>query len=124
MPIRIWIDRDPGVVRGVVDGSFESEQMMEALNGILSDDDFVPGMPVVSDHRTVTTVLTREQAMAVAGRLVSMGPELSRMRWAVITTNTASYGMMRMLAVLLEDAGVELRIFEDPEQAEAWALGD
>lgn len=123
MPIRIWIDQECGIVRGVVEGAFETAEMMEALNGILEDDAFTPGTPVLSDHRTVSTVLTREQAMAVAARLAAMAPQLAGMRWAVVTTHPASYGMMRMLSVLLEDAGVEMRIFEEMDEAEGWALG-
>lgn len=124
MPIRIWIDKDRGLVRGVVEGDFETDGMLEAMNGVLEDEDFLPGMPVVSDHRSVGTVLTRDQAMAVAGRLTALAPRLSGMRWAVVTIHPASYGMMRMLSVLLEEAGVEMRIFEVMEPAEAWALAD
>jgi hypothetical protein len=120
MPIKYWIEKDHRRIRAVVSGDITIDDVFTAIKGATEDADFEPGFDVLSDHTEVVAPLTTKQAEQMSSYLSSLSKVMAHSRWAVITKNPASYGMMRMLSVFLEEVPMELKIFETMEEADKW----
>lgn len=120
MPIRIWIDKERRLVRSEVSGSFSKEEILNGVNEAVSHTDFESGFNVLLDHTRVTEFITTPQAHGMARHLESLAEHWANTRWAVVTREPASYGLMRMMSVLVERIPMEVRIFETIDEAEEW----
>ena len=120
MPIKYWIEKDHRRIRAVVSEDITVDDVFTAIKGATEDADFEPGFDVLSDHTEVVAPLTTKQAEQMSSYLSSLSKVMAHSRWAVITKNPASYGMMRMLWVFLEEVPMELKIFETMEEAYKW----
>ena len=99
MPIKVWIDRDQRLIRSEVSGSFSEEDILNGINESVRHPDYEPGFDVLSDHTRVTEFITTAQAYSMARHLEFLSEQMANVRWAVVTREPASYGMMRMMAV-------------------------
>jgi hypothetical protein len=120
MPIMVWIDKDQRLIRSEVSGSFSEEAISNAINESVGHPDYEPGFNVLSDHTRVTEFITTPQAYSMARHLESLSDQMANVRWAVVTREPASYGMMRMMSVLVERVPMEVQIFATIEEAEEW----
>jgi hypothetical protein len=120
MAIRYWIDKDRKLIRAELTGSFTIEEMFNVIKDTLNDPGFEKGFNILSNHLKVKRFITTPQVKGLAGLLASFRHVLENAKWAVVTVNPASFGMMRMLAVYLEDVPMELRIFETEREALQW----
>ena len=120
MPIKYWIEKDHRRVRAVVSGDFTIDDVFRAIQSSTEDADFEPGFDVLSDHTDVGEPLTTQQARQMSSYIESLSRALAHSRWAVITKKPASFGMMRMLSVFLEQVPMVLRVFGNLEEAERW----
>jgi hypothetical protein len=48
---------------------------------------------------------------------------IGRARWGLVVSDPASYGMGRMAEALSEGTSIELRVWRDLAEAEAWVRG-
>lgn len=80
-----------------------------------------PGFNIVSDHREIGEPATRAQLEELVSHIATLREYFVGSRWAVIVGTAASYGMMRMLAVLAERVPLSVQVFTDPADAERWA---
>ncbi len=94
----------------------------EALKGFLADPDYRPGMGVIHDWRRLLTASPSTEIMARAEYVTEI-PAMKGTRWALIVAGTVTYGMGRMAEILMETSSVELRVFRDMAEAEAWVRG-
>ena len=94
--------------------------MFRAIRSSTEDSGFEPGFDVLSDHTDVGKPLTTEQALQLSSYLDSLRSVMQHSRRAVVTSKPASFGMMRMLSVYLEQAPMILRFFKTLEEAEKW----
>jgi hypothetical protein len=120
MPIKYWIEKDHHRVRAVVSGDITIDDVYRAIQGSTEDADFEPGFDVLSDHTDVGQPLTIQQAKQMSSYLESLSGVMAHSRWAVITNQPASFGMMRMLSVFLEQVPMVLKVFGTLEEAERW----
>ena len=120
MPIRIWIDKDQRLIRSEISGSFSEEDILNAINESVAHPGYEPGFNVLSDHTRVTEFITTPQAYSMARHLESLSEQMANVRWAVVTREPASNGMMRVMSVLVERVPMEVQIFETIEEAEEW----
>jgi stage II sporulation SpoAA-like protein len=120
VPVTHTLDDTHRIVRLVLSGTLTTAEMLEALDWAARAVAGRPKYRVLSDHRGVDTPATREQIEAVVAHLGREGSGFHGTRWAVVTINPASYGMIRMLAVLAETIPIEVGIFERVADAEAW----
>jgi len=58
--------------------------------------------------------------LEISSYLKNLYGVMAHSRWAVITKNPASYGMMWILSVFFEEVPMELNIFGTMEAAERW----
>ncbi len=119
MTVSCQIDPEARLVRIAIIGDFTVAEMVATV--MESAKAAEPGYNIVSDHREIGTPATRNQMEHLAMLLANLRSTFAGARWAVIVSKAASFGMMRMLAVLLESADIRLEVFHDAETAERWA---
>lgn len=120
MPIKQWVEPDRRRIRAVVDGDCSIFEMLGAIDFAIRDPDFVPGFDVLSDHTKIGEPLTTPQAQAIVTHLEGLAEQMAGSRWAVVTRKPASYGMMRMLSVLIKSVPMRLEVFSSFDEAEQW----
>ena len=103
-----------------VSGTLTLNEILDAIHRSVTDPAYQPGFGVLSDHTAVEEPLTPSQAREMAARLEELSASLGGSRWAVVTAQPASYGMIRMVSALVEPAGIDVRVFSSHEEAEAW----
>lgn len=120
MPIDCWIEQDRHRVRAEVRGDFSTEDILRAISDAVSHPEFERGFNILSDHRQIGQPITTAQMQEMTAHLRRLAAEFAGSRWAVVTTKPASYGMMRMLSVMLEDMPLHVHVFDGLAAAEAW----
>ena len=120
MPIEYWIEKDRRRIRAVVSGDVKTEEILQTLKGSTEHSDFQPGFDILSDHTDVGEPLSTQQARLMSAYLMGIRKMMAHSRWAVVTRKPASFGMMRMLAVFLEEVPMTLRVFGTLVEAEEW----
>ena len=88
------------------------------MESILADPRYKPGMGVLHDWRRRTRVLDAAEIEARSSHLA--GSRFPPMRWALLVERAVDFGMGRMAEALLDASDIELRVFQDPAEAEAW----
>lgn len=73
----------------------------------------------LSDYRGIELSATSEDMRAIAS-IFGANASFFRGRNAVVVASQAAYGMARMFEALAEPYGLEIRIFEDVAEAEAY----
>lgn len=101
------------------DGDASFDEWREAVEAALRHPDHRPGMGVLHDWRGLRAAPSAEELHPRASYAKRLGPR----RWAVVVEGQAGYGMGRMAEILTEPMPVELRVFQDIREAEAWARG-
>lgn len=119
MPVSLTIDHDTRLIRIGIVGDFATAEMVDVVLRAAAGARG-PGYDIISDHREIGTPATRAQMDGLVALLATRREQFAGARWAVIVSKPASYGMMRMLAVLLETIPIELAIFQDDVSAERW----
>jgi hypothetical protein len=119
MAVQAKLERDLKRVVIHVSGTVLVEDVLAAIDGIVADPDFGPGYDVLSDHRQVELPLTPDATKAWLGHLERGIERVRGCRWAAVATSPASYGMMRMLSVLIKDV-LTLEVFKEMDAAERW----
>ncbi len=120
MPITHRIDRTSGIVYVDVRGSPTTAEMRGAINRVVTDPEGVPGYGILSDHRGIDTPATTNQVQALLTHLTGLKSSFGSIRWAIVVKKPASFGMMRMLAVLAEQVPAQIEVFRDVEAAKKW----
>ena len=117
MPICSSVDHQSCLINFTVSGTITAEEMVHAIDVILPQLDDTCGYDIISDHRDLRTPATPAQITRLVEHLVTHGQRLHGCRAAIIVASEASYGMMRMLAVRAEKAGILVGVFWDLQTA-------
>jgi hypothetical protein len=77
----------------------------------------------VLDIRSSDSVLNRSirELRAIADSFL-MRASMVDNRLAIVTTGGARFGLMRMASTWVELAGIEVKVFRDPDEARVWVL--
>ena len=122
MPITYRIDAEQRLVEVRISGTFTMDEVLDRIEEIFRDPDFRRGFSFLSDHTGLTEFLTPAQARELVSFLERSADQVAGTKWAVVTTHPASYGMFRMVSVLVEKIPMSLAIFRSPDEARAWLL--
>ena len=120
MPISYRIDRPVRLIRSTVEGDFTAAEMLACVSEAVHEAG-ERGYQIVSDHRLIGEPATRDQVELLVEHLTDLRRFVRDARWAVVVSKPASFGMMRMFAVLAERVPLTVRVFTDAEEAEQWA---
>ena len=107
-------------VQIVLSGILSFKEMEHTINSIVEDPSFSRGYDVFSDHTRLEKPIEADQAKKLAEYLETLREYFSDSRWAIVTKMEASYGMMRMLSVLLEKIPIVVEVFYSYDEAEKW----
>jgi SpoIIAA-like len=124
MAITYRIDKFKGIVNTVVEDTFTTKDILHTFDSFLADPDFKPAFQLLSDHRNLKKPITTEQIKFIVDYVKKHRNEFQFSRWAMVVSTPVSYGMMRMLSMLLESAFVEVRVFKDIAEASIWLVAD
>jgi hypothetical protein len=116
VPIHYDVDGDNELVRVFVEGTTDAKDWTDAIADMVANPDFTPKRLLVDVRRHES--VAPSEIMWKIGELP--GPGARNARWALVVSHPASEGMALMLATLVAEAGVEVRTFRDPDEAEAW----
>jgi hypothetical protein len=122
MPVG-WSIRD-GLVRLVSEEEATFEEWRDAIDAALADSHYSAGMAVLHDVRRMRRVPSAIEAQQRVDVLAARTRTSKVSRWATVVDRAALYGTGRMGEAFAGRAGVEFRVFKDPDKAEAWARGD
>jgi hypothetical protein len=117
---------ESGLVRIESWGLCNAEEWKAALKGLLVHSDFHPGMGLVNDRRRLEMppgVAAAIELRAAIAYIETRIVEIGRARWALVVADPVNFGMARMAQALLQGTQVELGVFYDPDEAEAWVRG-
>jgi len=118
MPLRYSIDSQRRRIRIVAEGALVPKDYQDFF-GSFSIERREGALDCLSDYRAVELSASSNDMQAIA-RILGAHADYFRGRNAVVVPNKASYGMARMFNALAEPYGLEVRIFERIEDAEAY----
>lgn len=117
VPICCSVDHESRLISFTVSGTITADEIVDAIDSVLPQLDSCCDYDVISDHRELQTPATPAQITRLVEHLVTHGQRLHGRRAAIIVASEASYGMMRMLAVRAEKAGILVGVFWDLQTA-------
>ena len=120
MPYQHEIVGSSNFARVVGWGDTDHAESVAALQKVVADPRFRPGLGLLVDLRKLTTVPTPDQARAFTAELARVIPRrISRL--GLVMTDAPAFGMGRMLATLMRlQTGVDVSVFKEIEPAELW----
>jgi hypothetical protein len=96
----------------------DADQVRQLFERILADPSYRPGYGFFRNRASIPPLSTpsiRTVAEALAGV-----PALRGTRWAIVATDPANFGTMRMLEVFTGEHGMELKVFTEEKEARQW----
>jgi hypothetical protein len=112
---------DPGTRRTVATGTGDSnyDEVRDIVVRLVADPAYDPTAPLLVDCRTLDYLASYEDALRYRDLLAGLKDKF-RGPIAVVVTGTARYGVTRIVASLLDLAGVHMSAFQTIEAAESW----
>ena len=117
MPIVCTFDPERGLINTVASGEVGLRDVAAHLREV-SAQPWFPA-PALADLREVSGSTPSDEVRAIVGLLRQLAPQLSSAPIAVLVASDLSYGLVRMLELLLDDV-IAIRPFRDPEAAIRW----
>jgi hypothetical protein len=122
MPITYTIDPDALLVRFRYEGDVGIDEFETTLTAVVADRDFVPGFSLLLDRRGAASP-TREYIRRAGAFAKAQGERLGPGRWAIVVDSAETYARVSMGQILVASF-IELEIFTDIRDAEAWLRGE
>jgi hypothetical protein len=102
-------------------GSPESPNFLQALDLMLADSRYRPGVGVLFDNSALDpTGVTRGEVEAIAHFLRAQAGLIGDTPIASVSPTDLAFGLGRMAQLMADVAGLDIRIFRCAEQARAW----
>ena len=117
MPIRVNIDRAQRLIRFTVVGELVTSEMLSAVTSALRETEGESAYDILSDHQQIATPATPEQIRELVRLLAKQGEPHNGRRAAVVVSQAASFGMMRMLGARASGIGIDVGVFWTVEDA-------
>jgi hypothetical protein len=122
MAVTYHINTDERVVYLTITGDTSFTEWRETMLEVLADPSYRPGFNFLSDRRQEADIPSTESAKGAAQFLKQHLAQMGRYRWAAVSSNSATYGMLRMFSIYSEMKGVQAEAFTDYEEARSWLL--
>jgi hypothetical protein len=121
MPISYSVDVARGRLHMTIEGEFTSAEISSTIREIVRHPDLPDDFTALSDHTRVTRPINQAQLVGLVSIMEEFPGRFAKVRWAIVSTRPASYGMMRVLAARADLAlGMQVRIFFDVQRATKW----
>lgn len=119
-PVRYRID--PPIIRIHLEEPYGDAAVDALFRAVLADPAFRPGLDLLVEvpvGRNPSAEAIRERAKLLA----ELSPRLGR-RLALVVERDVDFGLGRMFGSFVDEAGLDVRVFRDAAEAEAWLQPD
>ena len=117
MPVSYQIDRERRIVYTKAFGVLTNSDILDFQKRLREDPEFEPDFRQFADCRAIDEMgVTREGVEEASSR----SPFSHGSRRALVVSSDVAFGMARMLENLRHDAGDEIRVFREAEEARRW----
>jgi hypothetical protein len=114
-------ESEPGTLIVTVSGPASLEQLLAYQTEYLADPRWSPGMNVLSDLRDFdSNTITADQVRALAASNNLRADLFGSGRTAVVVSEPATFGLLRMFHFHTDAAGFDQRVFYSLEEARRW----
>ena len=120
MSATFMIDPKNGIIFARHTGSVTSESIINLINRFLKDPLFTKGMPVIIDVTEANLEFGFEGNQQIRNHVSKLISSRGEYKCAVVTSDELTYGTIRQYSALMSSIGIEVGIFQDPEQALEW----
>jgi hypothetical protein len=103
-----------------ISGDFDVAKIISVLSHASDSRNFKQDFKVLLDQRNIRKPAIREQIVTIASHMDKGAHVFGGSKWAVVVSEDASYGMMRMLSILVEDVPIKVDVFRDYDAAMQW----
>jgi hypothetical protein len=122
MTVEFRIDKGERIVYGTLKGEVEVEEILAALEAIITSEEYEPHLNGITDLREMKWESDQGDLRRLVHFLISHGKKIGRSRSAVVVSGDRAYGMSRMFEVFSEQAPLKVRVFRDYDKAKRWVL--
>lgn len=121
MEYSLDFESEPGTLIVTVSGPASLEQLLGYQTEYLADARWSPGMKVLSDFRGFdSSTLTSDDVRAIAASNNLRADLFGSGRTAVVVSEPATFGLLRMFQFHTDAAGFDQRVFYSLEEARRW----
>ncbi len=120
MAIDYEFDDDSSRLTIRVTDRYDDREMMRALEAIVADERFRPGIDILSDHLELKVAMSAGQFIKFVDFFTRKEDRIAGSRYAVVTVRALAISMVRMIATVARAIPVEVRTFSTVEAAERW----
>jgi hypothetical protein len=120
MKLEYSIDNAAEIVTISYNGNPEYAEWANMMMEILHDKDFKPGISFILDRHLITMPQKTDYIRSVVDFITEHKANLGKCRWAIVTNDLASFGMMRMAQELGGDAIEQMKAFSNSGDAKRW----
>lgn len=113
-------DREAGLIRTRCTGNVLFEEVIGHFRELESDPSIPARLDVLLDLTEMQSLPDRTKLRMVAGAVSGLKKKLEWGAWAIVATNDALYGMIRVFEVFSEDNVERSAVFRDLDEAERW----
>jgi len=124
MTIQKKIIQPSGPVVMIASGEISGEDIVTALQKILTDADFKKGMDILWDFRAVNSTLIETQQILDIVNFIKSNQDArgSDYRVALVVSRDLSYGLARMYEAYSQGSPFKIQIFKEMSAAENWLM--
>lgn len=120
MPIECQHDRNPAVITAHGTGRVTDHDLLVTAR-ILSDVAAVADLTMLVDLRSVTQCTVSSDAiLALVNLHRHSAQQRGRARVAIVTSTDLAFGLSRMYAAQVEGSAIDVGVFRDIHQGQAW----
>ncbi len=120
MPHTTLLNDSLGVVLVRYRGRVELCELRDVLDEMVALPGFRAGLKHIADFRGAETPLTGDDIRRLADYAKETHHAFGATKWAIIASNTASYGLARMYSALTNEYEVTVQVFRDAKDADDW----
>ena len=121
MDYSLDFESEPGTLIVTITGPASLEQLLGYQTEYLADPRWSPGMKVLNDLRGLdSSTVTSDQGRALAASNKLRADLFGSGRTAVVVSDPATFGLLRMFQFHTDAAGFDQRVFYSLEEARRW----
>lgn len=121
MGISYRVYREVGLVYCKGEGNIELRDLLDHIDTLAHDPDYVPPMKKLVDYRASQLQdLSSEDIRAFTARKVELKDRLSGERCALVVSGDYDFGMSMLHIAHVDEANIETKAFRDIDDALAW----
>ena len=121
MPVKTLFDQENNLVRITYTGEMSPADVLQSSLQMQQHPEYRPGMHSLSDFSNMTFVdIDFDEVHKYSAHLSDIEQVRGNVRWAMISSNSVNFGILRMFEMLNDNSPIEMRVFDNGADARAW----